>query len=72
MQDVRLTGLSETKAYTLSIRSPSGNEVFRVAVTGQTSAVLEVSSLNPGFYWLEVYDNTRNRRIGHLSLLKVQ
>ena len=27
---------------------------------------------NPGVYWLQVYDNSRNRKIGMIALLKAQ
>lgn len=72
IQSINITGLSAAKSYFISIVNANGNEVTRVAITGQSGATINAAQLKQGFYWLEVYDTSHNRRIGHISLLKVQ
>jgi hypothetical protein len=71
-QSINITGLSTAKSYFIAIINANGNEVTRVSITGQSGATINATLLKQGFYWLEVYDTVRNRRIGHISLLKVQ
>jgi hypothetical protein len=71
IQSINITGLSAAKSYFISIVNANGNEVTRVAITGQSSAMINAALLKQGFYWLEIYDTSHNRRIGHISLLKI-
>jgi hypothetical protein len=70
-QLVLVSGLSAAKSYTLSLYNGQGQPVRMVQVSGQTVASINSLALKQGIYWLEVYDNTRKRKIGRMALLKI-
>jgi hypothetical protein len=67
---VYVTGLSATKSYTIQIYNNQGAQVSQVTVVGQTEVNVNFFSQQAGIYTLQVYDNTKNRKIGVMMLLK--
>lgn len=67
---VHVSGLSATKSYTIQIYNNQGVQVSQVTVHGQTEVNINSVSLQSGVYWLQVYDNSRNKKIGITMLLK--
>ncbi|MHA4811470.1 T9SS type A sorting domain-containing protein [Flavitalea flava] len=69
-QFIFVTGLSSSKSYALTLHNNLGMAVRTLQIKGQTRASLPSFDLSSGIYWLEIYDNTRKRRIGQVTLLK--
>jgi hypothetical protein len=67
---IRLTGLSITKSYTIKLYNDRGNRISQLTVSGQPEATINSLSLQSGVYWLQLYDNTKNRKVGVITLLK--
>ncbi len=67
---VNVTGLSATKSYTIQIYNNQGAQVSQSTVVGQTDVNVNFFSQQTGVYMLQVYDNTKNRKIGVMMLLK--
>ena len=64
------SGLSTAKGYTLSLFNNSGTKIKEIRITGQTGVDIDATGLQHGIYLLEVYDNTKSRMIGTMTLLK--
>jgi len=71
-QFIDISGLQLGKSYSVSLFNGLGEKVRAVVVTGQGSVQVDAASLQPGIYMLVIYDNTKGRKIGTISLLKVQ
>jgi hypothetical protein len=69
---IHVSGLSATKSYTLQIYNNRGLQISQIMVSGQMEVNISSRSLQPGVYWLQVYDNSRNRKIGVSTLLKAR
>lgn len=67
---VQVTGLSSTKSYTIQIYNNQGAQISQVTITGQTEVNVNSVPQQSGVYMLQVYDNTKNRKIGVMMLLK--
>ena len=67
---IHVSGLSVTKSYTIQIYNNQGAQISQVNVAGQTDANISSFSQQSGVYMLQVYDNTRNKTIGVIMLLK--
>lgn len=63
-------GLSADKSYTLILYSQQGKIVRKVKVVGRTVAMVQVPGLSAGSYLLSIYDETKKRLIGTISLVK--
>jgi hypothetical protein len=68
--EIHVGGLNGGKSYTIEVFNNQGNKVAQLTVSGSTDAYLSAQSLEPGVYMVQVYDNTRGRRIGTLQILK--
>jgi hypothetical protein len=68
--NVYVNGLSATKSYTIQIYNSLGVPVSQVTVTGQTDANINFSTPPSGLYMMQVYDNSKNRRIGVITMVK--
>jgi hypothetical protein len=68
--NVNVSGLSATKSYTIQIYDNQGTQISQVTVSGQTGVNISSLSLPSGIYRLQVYDNTKNRQIGVITLVK--
>jgi hypothetical protein len=69
-QHIGISGLDVATSYTIILYNSSGRKIRMVQVNGQTHVDIGSAMLQKGIYWLEVYDNTRNRRLGKITLLK--
>ncbi len=67
---VRVTGLNATKSYTIQIYNNQGSQVSQTTVVGETEVNVNFFSQQTGVYMLQVFDNTKNRKIGVMMLLK--
>jgi hypothetical protein len=67
---IYVSGLSATKSYTIQIYNNQGAQVSQLSVNGQTGVNIYAGSLQSGVYWLQVYDNSKNKKIGTTMLLK--
>jgi hypothetical protein len=72
IDNVNVSGLSATKSYTIQIYNSRGTNISQVTVSGQTSVNINSLSLQSGVYLLQVYDNTKSKKIGVIMLLKGQ
>jgi uncharacterized repeat protein (TIGR01451 family) len=67
---INIYGLSAIKSYTILLYNQQGKVVHRSRVSNRTTATLRVPGPAAGSYILSIYDETRNRLIGTMSLLK--
>ncbi|HEX6426164.1 MAG TPA: T9SS type A sorting domain-containing protein [Niastella sp.] len=67
---ITINGLSTAKIYTVTIVNLKGQEVFRKRVANQsTTSISEFKGVS-GVYWLNIYDEKRNRPLGSVQLIK--
>ncbi len=67
---IHISGLNASKTYTFTLFNSQGVKVKEVQVSMQTEVDIESAELQNGVYLLQVYDNTKNRVIGTMTLLK--
>jgi hypothetical protein len=67
-----VSGLSDSKSYTFSLYNNMGTQVKVINVTNQTGVKIDTSVIPQGIFRVEVYDNTKNRRIGIIPIMKVR
>lgn len=67
---ILLTGLSSAKMYEITIYNASSQVVDRQRLAGAVTITLNEASLAGGDYWIDIYDATRNRRIGSINIIK--
>ena len=67
---IHVSGLSTAKGYTLSLFNNSGTKIKEIRITGLTGVDIDATGLQHGIYLLEVYDNTKSRIIGTMTILK--
>jgi len=67
---IHVAGLHTEKTYTLVLTNSNGQVVRRQQIVGVTEYTLSAKSVARGEYWLTVFDNTRNRKIGIIRLMR--
>jgi len=70
VNDIHIGGLSATKSYTIQMYNSQGSKISQITISGQTEENIHSFSKQSGVYMLQVYDNTKNRTIGVIMLLK--
>jgi uncharacterized repeat protein (TIGR01451 family) len=67
---INIYGLSTDKSYTIMLYNQQGKVMRKARVAGRTLATLQVPGLAAGGYTLSIYDETKNRLIGTIAILK--
>ena len=70
LNEIHVSGLSPVKSYMIEVYNSQGNKVAQLSVSNNTDAFLNSQTLGPGVYSVQVYDNSRERRIGILRIVK--
>lgn len=65
----RITGLQPSKNYTVYIANSKGATIFQRAFSNSTEMNLKEIT-QPGIYWITVYDNSKNRKLGSVPVIK--
>jgi len=66
---VFIGGLQPNLSYNISLVNFSGKEVIRMAVQGQSQTTLQMDSLPPGLYFMQVIEMGSGKIISTVKLL---
>lgn len=61
--------LQSGKSYTISLFNSTGQLITQTSVHNKTNMQIN-QKVSDGYYWLTIYDNTKNRLLGTISLVK--
>ena len=71
-QYIVVNGLSESKKYFISLYNSSRIEVFSQVFSNSRSQTIFSGPFGNGHYWLKVYDVTKGKVLGSISLVKTR
>ena len=69
---ITISGLSSEKTYWITLRPLSGQVLYSKEVIGQTTLDLYCPQVAAGVYLLSIYDETKNKKLGTVRLVKEQ
>lgn len=67
---ITINGLSTGKTYTFTIVNLQGQVIFTKRVANQRTTSISTFKGESGVYWLNIYDEKRNRTLGSVQLIK--
>jgi hypothetical protein len=70
INELTINGLSVLKTYRLRLYNQTGSLVKEVSIKGKTSTEVSFGMLNPGNYFLSVYDLKKQKNLGSIKILK--
>lgn len=70
VNQISVTGLQTTKAYDLSITDIRGQQIIQLGANSREQVDVKNMPTVKGVYFLKIYDKTKGRIIGVMSLLK--
>jgi hypothetical protein len=70
LYQISVSGLQITKSYGISLMDIAGHQVAQQTVANSQAATIIKSGISAGVYLLKIYDDTKGRVIGTISLLK--
>lgn len=69
-QSINIDGLNDGKTYLITIHNAAGEKVYEQRVSNSQTLTLNQGMLQPGSYWLSIYDLKKNKLIGTRPVFK--